>query len=65
MDTMTDVSVWLQLNRGVIMFESRALLQVGSRLMIVVRGSRLSNLIVIERITVRSQIFMMQCHCLP
>ena len=65
MDTMTDVSVWLQLNRGVIMFESRALLQVGSRLMIVVRGSRLSNLIVIERITVRNQIFMMQCHCLP
>lgn len=52
MDTMTDVSVWLQLNRGVIMFKSRALLDVGSRLMIVVRGSCRSNLIVIGRVTV-------------
>lgn len=49
---MTAVSVWLQLKRGVIMFETRSLLEVGPRLMIVVRGSCLSNLIVIERITV-------------
>ena len=60
MDTITDVSVWLQLNRGVIMFESRALPEVGSRLMLVVRGSCGSNLMVIEWVTCYL-LFMMQC----